>query len=346
MKTMKCANLHSINDLRYETIPVPKCEEDEVLVAVKSCGICGSDIGRVYTKGTYHFPTVIGHEFAGVVVSDPTGEYTGRKVAVFPLLPCFSCPSCEAGNYATCESYDYYGSRRDGGMSEFIAVKRWNLLPVADHVSYHEAAMCEPVSVSRHAVRKLGIREGDSLLISGAGPIGILAGQWAKSFGAKDVYYIDIDPKKLALAEQFGFLEYREGTQVDCVLEGTGYSDALAKCLKAASPSGRVVLMGNPSGEMVLSQDTYWHILRKELTVLGTWNSSYNDRENDWKESLKAMADGRICVKPLITHTFPLASCNQAFEMMKNRSEFYCKVMLSVGENMEKLRSILCEQGV
>ena len=333
MKTMKCANLHGINDLRYEDIPVPECGEDEALVKVESCGICGSDISRVYTKGTYHFPTVIGHEFSGKVVYDPQKKLDGKKVAVFPLLPCFACDSCKEGNYATCENYDYYGSRRDGGMSEYIAVKRWNLLPVPESVSYNEAAMCEPVSVARHAICKLNIKEGDNLLISGAGPIGILAGQWAKSFGADKVYYIDIDPRKIDLAKQFGFLEYREGTRIHCVLEGTGFSDALAKCLAAVEPGGRMVLMGNPAGDVNFSQKTYWHILRKELTVLGTWNSSYSELNNDWKESIKAISEGTLKVKALITHRYPLNDCNQAFNMMNERKEFYNKVMLTMNAN-------------
>ena len=336
MKTMKCANLHTIGNLHYEDIPVPECQEDEVLVAVKSCGICGSDLSRVYIKGTYHFPTVIGHEFAGKVVWDPKKELTGKNVAVFPLLPCFSCNSCKDGNYATCECYDYYGSRRNGGMSEYIAVKRWNLLPVPDSVSYNEAAMCEPASVARHAICKLNIKHGDSLLISGAGPIGILAGQWAKSLGTDKVYYFDIDLKKIELAKQFGFLEYQEGVTVSCALEGTGYPDALSKCLAAMKPAGRIVFMGNPSGEMTISQNTYWHILRKELMVYGTWNSSYNERQNDWKESLNAIAEGKIDVKPLISHTYPLEKVNQAFEMMKNKSEFYCKVILVMEEQNEE----------
>jgi len=336
MKVMKCANLHGIGDLRYEDIPMPECGEDEVLVEVKCCGICGSDIPRVYTKGTYHFPTVIGHEFSGKVVYDPKNEYVGKKVAVFPLLPCFTCESCKQQSYATCENYDYYGSRRDGGMSEYMAIKRWNLLLVPENVSYSEAAMCEPVAVARHAVCKLNMKAGDNLLISGAGPIGILAGQWAKSFGADKVYYIDIDPRKIDLAKQFGFLEYREGTRIHCALEGTGFSDALAKCLTAVEPAGQMVLMGNPSGEVTMSQNTYWHILRKELTVCGTWNSSYNDRQNDWKESLKAIAEGTINVKPLITHKYPLEACHRAFEMMKNRTEFFCKVMLTVGDQNEE----------
>ena len=328
---MKCANLHGIHDLRYEDIPSPECQEDEVLVQVLNCGICGSDIPRVYSKGTYHFPTVIGHEFSGKVVSDPLGQLTGKKVAVFPLLPCFQCESCKSGNYATCENYDYYGSRRDGGMSEYIAVKRWNLLPVPENVSYMEAAMCEPVSVARHAISKLHIKSGENLLISGAGPIGIIAGQWAKAFGAENVYYFDVDPRKIDFCKEMGFCEFHKDVRIHCVLEGTGYGDALSKCLAAIEPGGRMVLMGNPATEVCMSQNTYWHILRKELTVYGTWNSSYNPQQNDWEESLKAMAEGKIDVKPLITHIFPLEQCNEAFEMMKNRTEFFNKVMLEMG---------------
>ena len=333
---MKCANLHAIGDLRYEDMPMPECGEDEVLVAVKRCGVCGSDLPRVYTKGTYHFPTVIGHEFSGQVVADPKNLLTGKAVAVFPLLPCFTCDNCKKEQYATCESYDYYGSRCHGGMSEYLAVKRWNLLVVPEGLSYEEAAMCEPVAVARHAISRLGIREGDVLLISGAGPIGLLAGQWAKVFGAKQVYYFDIDPRKLEVAREFGFAEYQDGTPISCVLEGTGHSGALAKCLEAVSPTGRVVLMGNPAGDISMTQHTYWHILRKELTVLGSWNSSYSAAQNDWKDALQAMAEGKIQAKPLITHTFPLEQVNDAFEMMKNKAEFFNKVMLTMEGQYEK----------
>ena len=99
---------------------------------------------------------------------------------------------------------------------------------------------------------------------------------------------------------------------------------------------GRVVLMGNPAGDISLTQKTYWHILRKELTVLGTWNSSYNDRQNDWKAALSAMASGEIQAKPLITHSFPLSQVNEAFEMMKNKTAFFNKVMLTMEGQYEK----------
>ena len=204
-KVVKSLNLHAVNDLRYEDTMVSECKNDEVIVEVKSCGICGSDISRVYSKGTYHFPTIIGHEFSGKVVYDPQNELLGKKVAVFPLIPCFECESCKEESYATCKNYDYYGSRRDGGMTEYIAIKRWNLLVMPENLSYDEGAMCEPVSVARHAVLKLDIQEGDNIFISGAGPIGLIAGQWAKMMGIKNVYDIDIDQRKIDFAKELGF---------------------------------------------------------------------------------------------------------------------------------------------
>lgn len=331
-KNVKSANLYAVNDLRYETTAVDEISDNEVLVQVKSCGICGSDIDRVYRKGTYHFPTIIGHEFSGKVVYDPQNEFTGKNAVIFPLLPCFKCKSCKTGSYATCENYDYYGSRRNGGMTEYIAVNRWNILLMPDNLSFDEGAMCEPVSVARHAVLKLNIQKGDNLFISGAGPIGLISGQWAKLFGAGNVYYKDIDERKIIFAEKLGFHKYEDGMQIDCALEGTGFSDALQICLEAVKSHGKVVFMGNPNRDMCLSQNTYWSILRKELEIYGTWNSSYNNIENDWKESLKTMSEGKIDVKPLITHKFSLSDCNTAFDMMKNKTEFYNKVILNMNE--------------
>ena len=334
-KTNYVANLYAVGDLRYEARALPVPGSDEVLVRVRACGVCGSDVGRVYKTGTYHFPTVIGHEFAGEVVEDPKGELVGARVAVFPLLPCFACESCRAHRYATCENYDYYGSRRDGGMSDYLAVKRWNLLPLPDGVSFAEGAMCEPASVARHAVMRLSPDAGDTLLISGAGPIGILAGKWATSLGVSRIYYLDIDEEKLAFAERMGFYRYTPDVTVDCAIEGTGFSSALATLLSAVKPHGRVLLMGNPAGEMTLSQKEYWHVLRKELTLVGTWNSSYAGREDDWRASLAAMAEGVIDVRPLISHTYPLARVGDALSLMKEKKESYHKVMLVTEDNDE-----------
>lgn len=331
-KKMMAANLHGIGDLRYEEVPVPECAGDEVLVAVKYCGICGSDVGRVLKSGTYHFPTIPGHEFSGVVEYDPRGEVTGRPVSVFPLIPCMECDMCKQEAYALCRHYDYYGSRRDGGYAEYIAVKRWNLVFLPDGLSLEEGAMCEPASVAHSAVSRLGIQKGEAVLISGAGPIGLLAAQWARIYGAGQVYLFDIAPDKMGYAKSMGFLEYADGVTVDCALEGTGYGDALARCLGAVRARGRMVLMGNPARAVELSQDAYWCILRKELTLMGTWNSEFSSRQNDWAASVAAMAEGKLNVKAAISHVFPLSACNEAFQTLTDRNTFTNRVLFKIGD--------------
>ena len=110
---MMALNLHGVRDLRYEKVPCPERKPGEVLLKIKAVGICGSDIPRVFTKGTYHFPTIIGHEFAGEIVEAEDTELVGRGASVFPLLPCGKCPACREEQYARCSDYEDYGSRRE-----------------------------------------------------------------------------------------------------------------------------------------------------------------------------------------------------------------------------------------
>ena len=343
---MKACVLHSIADLRYEEVILPKVSKGEVLVKIKASGICGSDIPRVYTKGTYHFPTIPGHEFAGQIVKVGEGvnsELKDKKVAVFPLLPCMKCEQCQIGEYASCSNYNYFGSRCDGGFAEYIAVPVWNLVMVPESLSYEEAAMAEPASVAIHALRQAGIEIGDNVVIYGAGPIGLLLGQWARACGTDRVMLVDIDDKRVSFAKELGFknvwnskngdpvewvMGINNGRKADLVVEGTGVSIALEQCLKSARPFGKVVAMGNPLGEMKLSQKGYWELLRKQLKIFGTWNSSYVSLpKNDWKLAIRAMEQGKINVKLFITHRFSLNDCNKALDMMRDKTEFFCKVM-------------------
>ncbi|ANE48241.1 dehydrogenase [Paenibacillus swuensis] len=343
---MKAAVLHGISDLRVEDIGMPSPGAGEVLVKVRACGVCGSDIPRVFTKGTYSFPTVPGHEFAGEISAVGEGvdaSLIGMRAAVFPLLPCRSCPSCEIGDYATCSNYDYMGSRSDGAFAEYIACPLWNIVPAPAALSYEEIAMAEPAAVAIHALRQAKIDIGDAVFISGAGPIGIMLGLWAKAWGASRVLLADIDPEKLAFAREQGFEHtvnaFEQDVQAwvrsvtndrgaDVCVEGAGSSPSWENCLKAARSGGRVVLMGNPAGEMKLSQNGYWEILRKQLTVSGTWNSSYASMpKNEWKLALDFMVAGRLNLKGLITHRTDLDGLREAMEMMRDRTAFYNKVM-------------------
>lgn len=327
-KTMKAAVLHAVADFRYEEVPMPVREPGEVMIQVGACGVCGSDIPRVFTKGTYHFPTIPGHEFAGKIVEADDPALVGRKAAIFPLIPCHKCAACEVGEYVNCEHYDYYGSRRDGGFAEYVSVKRENLVLLPDNISYACGSLCEPGSVARAAIRRLDVQLGDTVVVFGAGPIGLIAAQWARVAGASRVRVVDINDKKLAFAASFGFEAYdaeRDG-RADCVLEGTGASGALNNAILALKDHGRMVLMGNPARDMTIAQSTYSQILRREIQLTGTWNSSFNRRVNDWTATVEAMSTGLVKYEELITHRVPLEHAPEALEMMRDGKEFYTKV--------------------
>lgn len=331
-RTMMAANLHGVGDLRYEEVPVPECRDDEVMLDVKYCGICGSDVGRVLTRGTYHFPTIPGHEFAGVISYDPEGRWEGRHATVFPLIPCGECDMCREGYYELCRHYDYYGSRRDGGYAQKIAVKRWNVVLLDDAVPLEQAALSEPMAVAHHAISRLNIQEGETILISGAGPIGLLAAQWATAAGASKAYFFDIDKKKIDYAKTLGFYEYTDDIQTDVVLEGTGNGQALGRCLRAVKPCGRMVLMGNPSRDVPLAQNDYWQVLRKELTVYGTWNSAYKETPDDWAAVVDALKNHKIHPDLVTSHIIPLSDVNHAFSLLIDRNVFTNRIVLKIDE--------------
>lgn len=343
---MKASVLHNIGDLRHQDIPDVEAAEGEVLVHIKACGICGSDIPRVFTKGTYHFPTVPGHEFAGIVEKlgpNIDEKWLGKKVAVFPLLPCRKCSACEAGKYAQCKDYDYFGSRRDGGFAEYIAVPVWNLIEVPDGISYEAAAMCEPAAVAYHAVSRANVLPGENVLVVGSGTIGLIVAMWSKVSGASRVIITDIDDRNLEFAKKLGFRytvnsmnenilekaqEMTDGEGVKYAFDCVGVSAAVENCLEVVDEFGVVVTIGNPAGNITLRQNAYWNILRKELSVLGTWNSLYNGRNDDWKKVMKALEQKQLELEPLITHKYPLEQCVEAFDVIKKREDFIVKVMI------------------
>ena len=342
---MKACVLHAVGDLRYEDIPAPVPKAGEVLLRVRACGVCGSDIPRVFTKGTYDFPTIPGHEFAGEVAAvgaavDPT--LVGKAAAVFPLLPCRECAACEIGAFAQCEDYGYLGSRCDGAFAEFVCTPAWNLVTIPEGVSFEEAAMAEPAAVALHALGRANIGIGEVALIFGAGPIGLMLGFWARLHGAAKVLLADVDEGKLDFATRLGFdnvcnpkngdllrwVHDAAGRGADVVIEASGSSAAFEHCMLAARTFGNVVLMGNPAGEMKLSPEAYSAILRRELKMHGTWNSSYSGLpRNEWRLALDCMASGRLDVKPLITHRVDLQHLDAALVMMRDRTGFFNKVM-------------------
>lgn len=332
---MKAYVLHEVNDLRYEDVPMPECPKGWVIVQVKAAGICSSDIARVFTKGTYHFPTIPGHEFSGVVysvVDEELKSWVGKRVGIFPLIPCRECPQCKQKQYEMCANYDYVGSRRDGAFAEYVAVPLWNLLPLPDEVPLEVAAMLEPLSVGLHALKKAEINQTDSVAVIGTGMIGISAAQWAKKYTDGEVVVIGRNENKRHLIDSTG-LTYEvhtksDGKEYDVVLEAVGTPESVDLALNMVRPGGTVILMGNPSGDILLTQNTYWRILRKQLIVKGTWNSFYDgDNKSDWTEAIEALAKGEVEVKSLISHTFPQERLIDGLQLMRDHKEPYCKIM-------------------
>lgn len=333
---MKAFVLHGVNDLRYDEIPLPECPVGWALVQVKAAGICSSDIARIFTKGTYHFPTVPGHEFAGVVcsVGDAQDSFlVGKRVGVFPLIPCRKCPQCAEKKYEMCKHYDYVGSRRDGGFAEYVSVPVWNLIPLDDNISFTSAAMLEPLCVALHACKLLQIEVGQSVGIIGTGMIAISAAQWALAQGAAQVTIIGRNESKRERIELNGInysvcIESDKVNLFDAVLEAVGTQSAIDLSIHAAKPGARLVLMGNPDSDILFSQNTYWRILRKQLSLQGTWNSSYdNCAPSDWTEAIDSLVRGVINVSNLISHSFPQERLMDGLQLMREHCVPFCKVM-------------------
>lgn len=334
---MKAYVLHGIGDLRYEDWPMPELQPGWALVKVLAAGICSSDIPRIFEKGTYHFPTIPGHEFCGQVEAvhdEADSGWIGKRVGVYPLIPCKKCPSCQKGRYETCEHYDYLGSRRDGGFAEYVAVPVWNLLELPDTVSDVQGALLEPAAVALHAVKRAEIASGDSVCVVGTGAIGLLAGQWAKLQGVGRVVIKGRSEAKRNLAEGCG-LEYVTDIaeeQFDRVIEAVGSEEALREGISLTAPGGRLVLMGNPDGPRTLSQDEYWRILRKQLTLTGTWNSSFCSPQSDWTEAVKTMKTGMLKAEVAVSNTLGLDELRLGLGLMRNKARSCRKVIIDISK--------------
>jgi L-iditol 2-dehydrogenase len=352
-ESMQAVVLHGVGDLRLEAIarPIPGAGDGSrnVLVRIGFCGVCGSDIPRIFSKGTYSFPTVCGHEFAGTVeaVSADVEEFSpGDRVAVFPLLWCGECGPCKEEKYAQCVDYDYLGSRCDGAFAEYVVAPVVNLVPVPDGVSLEEASMTEPAAVALHAVRRGGgCSEGETVAIFGIGPIGLMVAQWAKALGASRILLFDIEAAKLEQARSLGFEEVFDSREADPVevvegstagegaeltFDGAGVPQTLLQAMAAACRGGRVVMLGNPSGDVTIPAPLISQLMRRETTLHGTWNSHFSSSggTDDWRDVLSAMAEGTLNLEPLITHRVPLGGAIDVLEGMKDRREFFSKVLI------------------
>ena len=348
---MKAWLLKQIGDISFEDVEEAPVSSNEVRVKVKAAGICGSDIPRVYETGAHKMPLICGHEFSGIV--DGTGAEADRKcdkkrVGVFPLIPCGKCKSCRQKKYELCRDYDYVGSRRNGAFAEYVNVPEWNLIELPENVPFDAAAMLEPMAVAVHAAR-LGtegftLQYDSRITVCGLGTIGSFVVMFLKDAGYQNVYAVCKHEYQAKRAEMFGIGKENIFTgstldagkwirqkldDTDVFFECVGKNETVSLGIECTGASGRVVLLGNPFSDMTMGKDIYWKILRNQLTVTGSWNSTFDkSRDDDWHYVIERLAEGDIHPELMISHRLPLERLEEGMHIMRDKSEEYGKLMV------------------
>ncbi|MBY3157493.1 galactitol-1-phosphate 5-dehydrogenase [Rhizobium laguerreae] len=335
---MRAAVMYSPGDIRLEDIAKPELKPGHVMLRVAAVGVCGSDIPRMLIKGAHKVPIVCGHEFSGHITEvgeGVEGYEVGELMGVPPMLPCYKCDQCMTGNFSRCRDYDYFGSRRDGAYTEFVAVPVGNLLRAPEGMDPRATAMIDPASIALHAIWKAPPTAGQRGAVIGCGAIGLFAIQWMKLMGCTEVIAIDISEEKLAQAREAGadqtFLvtdQIPANLKCDIIVEAAGHNSSINVAAKLAAPGGHVVFIGIPVGDITLENKTFQHFLRQEVSLRGAWNSfgaPYPGKQ--WTVTLDSLASGRLKWEFMITHELGLEALPGMFEKIKNKSEFFSKIM-------------------
>ena len=329
---MKAYQLQGVGNLQLVNVNYPQLKTGWCVVRVRACGICSSDIPRIYTKGTYHFPTIPGHEISGIVdqvFDDEHKDLVGKRVAIFPLVPCKTCEQCLKHAYEMCANYDYIGSRRDGGFAEYVAVPIWNLVLLPDDISFIQGAEFEPLAVAIHAIKKSGLTSSDSLAVVGTGMIALSVAMYASCvMQCESVTVIGRSETKRSLIEKIGGIEFLSEVPTSRtfskVIEAVGSNSSISSALSICAPSGTVTLVGNPEKEITLAQNDYWKILRKQLIVRGSWNSSY---PSDWNAVKEAFKCKRFKPEIFATQVFDAVDLEQGLNLMRKRLASFVRVI-------------------
>jgi L-iditol 2-dehydrogenase/galactitol-1-phosphate 5-dehydrogenase len=346
---MRAAVLQGVRDLVVRDVPEPSpVGVDSVLVRIGAVGVCGSDVLRYGVGKGYGFPLVLGHEMSGTVEQDAAdgSVSAGDRVAIFPCIPDPADPMTEIGEYTLGDRYDYFGSRRDGGLEEYLRVPARNLVKLPAGTSLIAGAMVEPAGVALHAVRKADVVPNATALVIGAGPIGLFAAQWLRILGVVRVLVADVDERKRHVAEHLGFetldaadapsdelaIAATGGRGVDIAVEASGLGVTFLQAVHAAAHRGQVVLLGDLSTDVALPKETVSRILRRELVLRGTWNAVITPRvTNDW-EMVVACLGRTLAVDDLVSHVETLDDEPAVFERLADRAGWSNKTIFAVSD--------------
>ena len=346
---MKAAVLHSKNDIRYEDIDTPIIGENEVLINVKVSGICGSDIPRVFGDASHFYPIILGHEFSGVISKigkRVKSVSVGDSVTGAPLIPCHNCEECKGGDYALCKNYSFVGSRVNGSFAEYVKLPEKNVLKLGEKISFRDGAFFEPATIALHEVTRLDYEGGKNVLVIGCGNIGAFTLQWAKIFGAKKIFVIDIDEKRLELAKRLGadvtinsteknFMgninSIKEGTNFDYIYETSGAIEGIKLLFDIASNKSKACLIGTPKKNLEFTPKEFEQINRKEFFLTGSWMSYSKDFPGkEWELTRKYFEEGKLIVDDeSIFKEFPLREAKDAFELFKQPNKIKGKILLT-----------------
>jgi len=331
---MRAAVMQGIHQpLSCVSVPDPTPADDELVVEVARCGICGSDLHIVddpsFGKGAGY---ILGHEFAGEVVASGRsvrGVSIGDRVSIIPLQSCGSCATCLAGEVAWCERFGLQG----GGYAEFAVTRPNQCIKLPDSLSLADGAIIEPLAVALHGIHMSGLKSGDSVLILGAGPIGLAVAFWARRAGASRVVVQDIADfqraRALAMgahdfvvepADPVGSAERAMRGKADIVFECVGIPGLIDQAVKQVRNRGTVLLLG-----LCTRPDTFnsFAMLSKEVRLI---TSAFFTR-NEYIEALQALEAGAVEPRELVTGTISLEETPDVFETLRRRTD-QCKVLI------------------
>ncbi len=341
---MKAVKLEKPREIALVELEKPVPGPGEALIRIKTAGICGSDIGAFRgTNSLVSYPRVIGHELAGIIESipedNPKGFKVGDKVIVDPYLYCGDCYPCSIGRTNCCTSLKVLGVHVDGGMAEYFCHPANMLVKMPDDMSWTDAAMAEPLTISLHGIHRGGLKAGEYCAIIGAGPIGLLAAMIAQAYDAHAIL-IDLVQERLDFAKELG-VEYvinsgtedaetrvREitgGHMAQQVMECSGANAAVLSTLKLVSNAGRITLTGWPKNETPMPTDV---ITKKEVDIRGARTSA-----GEFEEAIELIYTRKVDVQKILTKTITLAEAPETVIDIEKNPGNYMKVVVNIAED-------------
>jgi L-iditol 2-dehydrogenase len=349
--TMRAVVYRGVNDMRVETVPVPRIGPGELLVRVATCGICGTDLKKIHT-GSHSAPRIFGHEMAGTVVE--TGEgvaryEVGERVVVHHHVPCGNCYYCRKQTPTQCELYKKVGvtagfEPSGGGFAEYIRVMSWivegrGVVRIPDGVPFEQAAFVEPLNTVLKGVKLLDLRSDDTVLVIGQGPIGLMHAALAHRTGAR-VLTSDLYPERHAIAARFGLCDpIHAGSEnvvervfaetdrrgADAVILAVGGNALIKTAMDAVRPGGRVMLFAQTQhGEATIDPGA---VCMDEKTLMGSYSSSFEILDEVTDLAFVGYRNG-FDLTQLISHRFPLEQAVEAIEIASHPKADSMKIML------------------